>query len=474
MQAKTIPEAELTRQHSYIDSIRALNDAYIDQTGRRRSAFVHTYGCQQNVSDSEKIKGMLASMGYEEAADAKDADVVIFNTCAVREHAEQRVFGNVGALKPIKEARPSMIIGLCGCMMQQQHIADQIKSSYPFVDLVFGTGVLYRLPEYLYHVITDRHRVFDLEESFSIAEGLPLVRSEGVKAWLPISYGCNNFCTYCIVPYVRGRERSRQPEAVLAEARSLIDQGYKDITLLGQNVNSYGNDLSTGYHFPQLLREIDAIPGDFRVRFMTSHPKDATDELISAVAECGKVSKHIHLPFQSGSDRILKQMNRRYTRADYLGLVSRAKQAIPGLSLTSDVIVGFPGETYEDFLETLDLIRQVEFDSLFMFIYSKRRGTPAEKMPDEIPHAEKIKWFNELLAAQDAISEQKMKQYEGKTVCVLCEGAGRAGGDSFTGRTDSNTIVDFTADAPVIGRFVNIKITKSNRTILQGELQTDG
>jgi tRNA-2-methylthio-N6-dimethylallyladenosine synthase len=468
LQAQAVSGSEFSRQRGFIERIRALSDAFLYDTGRQKMALVQTFGCQQNMSDSEKIKGMLAEMGYAQALAVEDADIVILNTCAVREHAEQRVFGNVGALKPVKARRPSMIIGLCGCMMQQEHIAGKIKGSYPYVDLVFGTGALHRLPELLYQVMTAKRRVFALEEYGGIAEGLPIRRDGSIRAWLPISYGCNNFCTYCVVPYVRGRERSRQPEAVLEEARSLITEGYRDITLLGQNVNSYGADLENGYNFSLLLREINDMQGDFRIRFMTSHPKDLTKELIQTVAECEKVSKHIHLPFQAGSDRILKLMNRRYTKAAYLELVNSAKAAIPGLSLTSDVIVGFPGETYEDFLETVDIIKQVKFDNLYTFIYSKRRGTPAEKMPDDLPHEEKVRRFSELLAVQDEITSRRLKLSEGKTVRVLCEGRGKTGEGFMTGRTDAGTIVDFEAGDDAAGRFLNVEITQAKRLMLIG------
>ena len=470
MQAKLVPDAELAQQRVYIDRIQDINRSHFEASGRQRTAFVHTYGCQQNVSDSEKISGMLEEMGYAQAESAETADLVIFNTCAVREHAELRVFGNVGALKPVKAARPSMVIGLCGCMMQQQHIADKIKSSYSYVDMVFGTGALHKLPELLYNVLTGKSRVFDLSEGDRIAEGLPVRHEGGIKAWLPVSYGCNNFCSYCVVPYVRGRERSREPQAVLEEARSLVAEGFKDITLLGQNVNSYGNDLKNGYNFSRLLREVNGIEGEFRLRFMTSHPKDATEELFTAIAECEKVTKHLHLPFQAGSDRILKLMNRRYTQNDYIQLVEKAKAIIPGISLTSDVIVGFPGETYEEFQQTLDVIKRVRFDSLFTFIYSRRRGTPAEKMPDEVPHAEKVKWFTELLEVQDAISTGRFQSFVGENFRVLCEGRGKTGDSYMTGRTDAGTIVDFPADESVAGQFLNVRINRALRLMLIGEI----
>ena len=320
-----------------------------------------------------------------------------YNTCAVREHAEAKVFGNVGALKKLKKSNPNLVIALCGCMVQQERVAEKFRQSYPYVDLLFGTHVLHRLPQMLYEVLSTHKRVFCRpEEPGNIAEGVPVKREGGVKAFLPVMYGCNNFCTYCIVPYVRGRERSRAPEDILREARELVNAGARDITLLGQNVNSYGLGEAHGVDFAALLRRINAIEGDFRIRFMTSHPKDCTHELLDAMAECEKVAKHLHLPFQSGSDRVLRAMNRHYTRGEYLSLIRYAREKMPGLSITSDVIVGFPGETYEEFRETLSLIREVGFTSLFTFIFSPRPGTPAAQMEDPVPREEKNRWFQEM------------------------------------------------------------------------------
>lgn len=457
-------------QAGFIDKVHEFNKNYEAGTGRKKLALVHTYGCQQNVSDSEKLMGMLAEMGYGFTENPDEADLALFNTCAVREHAELRVFGNVGALKAQKKRDPSMIIGLCGCMMQQQHIADKIRKNYPYVDLVFGTHVLQKFPELLYRAINSNKRVVDIEDSEGvIAEGLPVRREGGIKAWLPVMYGCNNFCSYCIVPYVRGRERSRLPETVLNEAKELVSEGYKDITLLGQNVNSYGRDLEGGYPFAKLLREINAIDGEFRIRFMTSHPKDATDGLFDAMAECDKVSAHLHLPFQAGSDRVLRAMNRGYTKEQYIALARKAKEKIPGLVLTSDIIVGFPGETYEEFLETVDVIKRVEFDSLYTFIYSKRKGTPAEKLEDPASHEEKVRWFKELLEAQEAISQKKLDANVGKTLRILVEAKGKTPG-SLTGRTDGNVIVDFIGPDELIGCFTNVNITSATNLILIGRL----
>lgn len=432
-------------------------------------AFVHTYGCQGNVADSERIKGMLLEMGYEMTDSAGNADFVLFNTCAVREHAEDRVYGNVGALKPIKSEKRDMIIALCGCMMQQPHVCERIRRSYPFVNLVFGTYALARFPELMYRALTRGKRVFDVAEETpaDVPEGLPVLRDSAFKAWLPIMYGCNNFCTYCVVPYVRGRERSRSPEAVLAEAREIVASGAKEITLLGQNVNSYGKGGSAG--FPALLRELNAIPGDFRIRFMTSHPKDCTRELLDAMAECEKVARHLHLPVQSGNDRVLRAMNRGYTRADYLELVRYARTVMPDLSLTSDVIVGFPGETYPEFLDTLSLIREVRYTSLFTFIYSPRKGTRAAEMDDPVPAAEKSRWFSELLQAQEEIARERSAAMVGKTYEVLTEGETKEGDGRLTGRTDGNINIDFPGGTDLIGRRVRVKVTHAGNWILTGE-----
>ena len=361
----------------------------VRKRGEKPLAMVHTYGCQQNAADGERMKGMLREMGFSFTDSPDEADLVLFNTCAVREHAEDRVFGNVGALKNQKRRHPGMIIALCGCMMEQEHVAERIKKSFPYVNLVFGTHVIHRFPELLLKTLTDSERIFergDESPDQQIPEGLPIVRESDSRAFVTVMYGCNNFCSYCIVPYVRGRERSREPDRIVEECRELIVQGYKEITLLGQNVNSYGKTLSQPISFSELLRRIDAIDGDYRLRFMTSHPKDATHELMDTMAGSRHIAHHLHLPFQSGNDRILREMNRHYDREKYLSLVRYAKEKMPDLSLTSDVIVGFPGETYEEFCDTLSLIREVGFTSLFTFIYSPRKGTRAAQMPDPISH----------------------------------------------------------------------------------------
>ncbi|MBR2338254.1 MAG: tRNA (N6-isopentenyl adenosine(37)-C2)-methylthiotransferase MiaB, partial [Clostridia bacterium] len=385
---------ELALQEPYRRQVQAFYAARCG--GKPPLAYVRTYGCQQNVADSEKMKGQLAEMGFAFTETPDDADFILFNTCAVREHAEDRVFGNVGALKTLKRRKPGLLIALCGCMVQQEHIAQKLYRSYPFVGLIFGTHVSHRLPELMAGVLLNGKRVVETPACDGvIAEGIPVRRDGGFKAFLSIMYGCNNFCTYCIVPYVRGRERSRDPDLIVQEARELVAQGYKEITLLGQNVNSYGKGEAHGVDFPELLRRINAIEGDFIIRFMTSHPRDASPRLFDTIAACEKVSRHFHLPFQSGSDRILKAMNRHYTREQYLELVRYARRVIPDISFTSDVIVGFPGETREDFEQTLSLIREVGFTSLFTFIFSPRQGTPAAKMPDPISAEEKSAWFSE-------------------------------------------------------------------------------
>ena len=434
-------------------------------------ACVVTYGCQQNVADSEHIKGMLAEIGYGFTENRTEAKLIIFNTCAVREHAEDRVFGNVGMLKSYKRENPDVIIACCGCMMQQQHIADKIKQSFPFVDLVFGTHVVYKLPELLYTALTRKKRVFELPDmDGAIAEGVPVLRDNDKKAWLPIMYGCNNFCSYCIVPYVRGRERSREAADVIAEAKELIESGYKEITLLGQNVNSYGKDLSPKVSFAELLQQIAKLDGDFRIRFMTSHPKDCTKELIDTMAEYEKIAKHLHLPFQSGNNRVLKAMNRHYDREKYLELINYAKEKMgDALSLTSDIIVGFPGETYEEFKDTLSLVEEVKFTSLFTFIYSPRTGTPAAEMPDPVSAEEKGKWFKELTDLQEKISAENMKKYKDKVFKCFVYGKGKLGDNYVAARTDGNLIIEFEGSEDLIGTFQKIKVTEPLTYVLKGE-----
>ncbi len=440
---------------------------------RKRSekplAYIHTYGCQQNVSDSEKIKGMLHIAGFEFTENDAEADFILFNTCAVREHAEDRVFGNVGALKNIKRRHPGVIIALCGCMMQQKSVSDRIYKSYPFVNLVFGTHSVHKFPELLYSVLVNSKRITDNDsEDNTIYENIPVLRDKAFKGWLPIMYGCDNFCSYCIVPYVRGRERSRESAAVIDEARKMIKAGYKEITLLGQNVNSYGKGLEEDISFSELLKRIDEIEGDYILRFMTSHPKDCTKELIDTIADSKHISKHLHLPFQSGSSRILKAMNRKYDREKYLEIVNYAKEKIADVSLTSDIIVGFPGETYEDFLETLSLVKEVEFTSLYTFIYSRRPGTPAAKLPDVATDEEKGKWFTELLKTQEAIAAKRCASMVGNIERVLVEEVNEKTG-LLSARTSGNIIVEAPGGEDMIGTFQNVKVTEARNWILRGE-----
>lgn len=433
------------------------------------TAFVHSFGCQQNVNDGEKILGVLVNAGYGRAAAPEEADLIIFNTCAVREHAEQRVFGNVGALKKLKEQNPKLMIAVCGCMAQQKQIVEKFKASYPFVDIVFGVNAIDTLPQLIAQRITGHKRVMQMPvERTEIVEEMPIQRGSSFRAWLPIMYGCDNFCTYCIVPYVRGRERSRKSADILAEFRQLLAEGYRDITLLGQNVNSYGKGLEEGLDFADLLAMLDKEPGDYRIRFMTSHPKDATKKLIDTIAGGTHISHHLHLPVQSGSNEILEKMNRRYTVESYLALMDYAKERVPDMTYSSDIIVGFPGETEEDFEKTMELIRRVEYMQLFTFIYSKRSGTKAAEMPDGTPHEEKAARIGKIVALQDEIVARLTGALVGSVQRVLAEGAGRTPG-VLTGRLDNNMIVEFSEEAP-LGQFADVRITGAKGAVLKGEL----
>ena len=414
-----VPEADLIRQKGFEEKIKEM----FAEREAHPVACVDTFGCQQNVADGQKLMGMLLECGFTLTNVPLEADLVILNTCAVREHAEDRVFGNLGALTHAKKENPEMVICLCGCMAQEPRVSERLKKSYPLVNLVFGPHALWKFPELLWQVYDRRKRVFSVaDEHGTIAEGIPVVREKGVKAFVSIMYGCNNFCSYCIVPYVRGRERSRDPECVVAEVRQLVAEGYKDITLVGQNVNSYGKDLEVEFDFSDLLKEIDKIEGEFRIRFMSSHPKDATKKLFDTMAASKHVARQLHLPFQSGNNRVLQEMNRRYTREQYLELINYAKSVMPGLVLTSDVIIGFPGETEEEAMDTVSLVEEVGFDALFTFIYSPRPGTKAAEMPDPASRKEKQKWFDKLLEVQNNMSAKLHAEYIGKTVRVLVDG----------------------------------------------------
>lgn len=432
--------------------------------------YLHSFGCQQNVSDGEKILGSLVKMGYGVTGDMSAADLIIYNTCAVRENAELKVYSLIGNLKKLKESKPDLIIGICGCMAQQEKNVENIKKSYRHVDFIFGTFAFVELPRLLYEVLSERKRAVDITEyGGEIPENVRAYRTDRIKASVPVMYGCNNFCSYCIVPYVRGRERSRKPEAVLDEVRELAEAGYKEIMLLGQNVNSYGKNLDVPVSFAELLREINKIDGDFKIRFMSSHPKDATTELIDAVAECDKVCKHMHLPLQSGSDRILEAMNRRYTAEKYLKIVDYARSIMPDFSFSTDIIVGFPNETCEDFQQTLDVIRRVRFDNIFSFIYSKRTGTRAAEMADNTSDEDKSRWMRELLEVQRDITGSGFKRFVGRTLTVLFDAESKTEG-CCSGKSDEFIIVEAKADTSVIGQRKQVRITKAFNWALQGEI----
>ena len=463
----TISQQQVSDQLAFCHKIQA----YWHDRDRVPNAYVETYGCQQNEADSERIRGLLIESGYAITDNAEGADVVVMNTCAIREHAEQRVFGNLGALTHTKRRHSPQKIFLCGCMAGQEHVVQRIRHSYPHVDGVFSTHHLWRFPELLHRVLTTGKRTYFTEdEAGSIVEGLPQQRDNTLKAWVSIMYGCNNFCTYCIVPYVRGRERSRQPDEILQECRKLIESGTKEITLLGQNVNSYGKDLDADIDFSDLLTRIAAIPGDFLIRFMTSHPRDAGKKLFDTMAASPKIAKQLHLPFQSGSSRILKAMNRHYDRGKYLELVDYAKSVMPELVLTSDVIVGFPGETNEDFEETISLISRVRYDALFTFIFSPRVGTPAAKMEDLTPKEEKNARFDRLCAVQNSVSEEIHNGYIGKTMRCLIDGTDK---NQLTARTEGGRLVRLTGDSSLIGSFRMIRITGATTWSLTGELTNE-
>jgi len=434
-------------------------------------ACVITYGCQQNENDSEKLKAYLSDMGYKICDTPEKAKVIIFNTCAVREGAQERVYGNLGALKHRKQKEDDLIIGICGCMAQQEEVSKRIKSQFRHVDIVFGTHSLYRFPEIMWEVISKRVRKFDIIDCDGyIVEGIDQLREDKFRASVSIMYGCNNFCSYCIVPYVRGRERSRTFENVISEITKLAKDGYKEVTLLGQNVNSYGKDLADGKTFAQLLRAVNDIDGIERIRFATSHPKDISDELIDAMAECRKVCPQLHLPVQAGSNKVLKDMNRSYTREKYLETIKKIRAKIPNIALSTDIIVGFPTETVEDFKETVSLIKEVRYDSMFTFIYSRRRGTKAATMDFVLSEEQIQKNFDELLEVQNKISREINETYAGKTVEIFVDGYSKNDPDTLQGRTPENKIVNFKGDSSLIGKIINIKISEIRTWSLNGKL----
>ena len=437
-----------------------------------KTFFIMTYGCQMNEEDSEKLSGMLKSIGYSRTEVRDEASIIIFNTCCVRENAENKVYGNLGDLKKLKKKNPNLVIAICGCMMQQQGMADKILKMFPYVDIIFGTHNSYKFPEYLNRVKTEGVQVKEiLDKETKIVEGIPVDRESSVKAFVTIMYGCNNFCTYCIVPYVRGRERSRKSEDIVKEIKDLVAKGYKEVTLLGQNVNSYGLGLEEDINFAKLLRKVNEIEGLERIRFMSSHPKDLTDEVIMAVKECDKVCEQIHLPVQSGSNDMLKVMNRRYTREKYLEVMNKIKEEIPGCAITTDIIVGFPGETEEDIQDTIDLVKEVGYDSAFTFIYSRRNHTPADKMENQIAEDVKHERFNRLVEAVNDSVVKINKSYEGKVVEVLVEGPSKNDETKLMGRTRTGKLVNFAGDESLVGKLVNVKIYRAQPFSLLGEIE---
>lgn len=467
-------EEAIQKQYVYIDKVKELTTEISNTEGRQPTYEIRVFGCQMNELESEQLAGMLDEMGYARAVPGEQADVIVFDTCCVRENAEEKIYGHLGLLKPSEGSKKS-VVAITGCMMQQSHVVEKIKKSYRHVGIVFGTHNLYTFPELLYKYLTQGKRVFDVwDTEGEIIEGTPITRSEKVKAWVSIMLGCNNFCSYCIVPYVRGRERSRNKEDIIDEVKRLAEAGYKEITLLGQNVNSYGNDLGKKDAFADLLYALNEIEGIERIRFMTSHPKDLSDSLITAIKELPKLCEHLHLPFQSGSSRILKEMNRKYTKEQYLELVNKVRESIPGISFTTDIIVGFPGETEEDFLDTLDVVKKVRFDQAFTFLYSKRTGTRAAKLENQVSEEVKKERFQRLIEVQNAIGEEINKTYEGQTVEVLVEGKSRNNDAIYTGRTRKYKLVNFTCDEDMTGKLVKVKVIKAWPFWLEGVVVPEG
>ncbi len=450
---------------------RAWADAFAALPRRPETYWIVTFGCQMNVHDSEKLAGILESMGMRQAAAKEDADLVLHNTCCIRDNAERKALGNVTWLREVRRTRPGMIIGVCGCMAQQPGMADRLLRRYPFVDLVFGTGNLYQLPELLYDAVTTGRRVIRVPENESVLPpALPIRRMGGNSAYLTIMYGCDNYCSYCIVPYVRGRERSRPPEDILREAEGLLKEGVLEITLLGQNVNSYGSREKLAWDFPRLLEELARL-GVPRIRFMTSHPKDLSPELIRVIADHPNISRHFHLPVQSGSDRILKAMNRRYTRDAYLEKLRLLREAVPDIGVTTDLIVAFPGETQEDFEDTLSLVREAHYDSAFTFIYSPREGTAAAALPGRVDPGTATERIEELIALQEGITAQVLNSLVGTEQQVLVTGPARRGNREMTGKCDRNIAVNFPGEESLTGTFARVRITGVKRTTLKGETE---
>ena len=458
-----IKEEEIKLQKEYIKRVYTLNK------NKHLKYYILTMGCSLNENDSEKICGMLENMNYQRTLHLEEADFILFNTCCIRENAEDRLFGKLGEVKKIKKKNQA-IVAIGGCMMQEKHIIDKIKRSYPFVDILFGTHTLHKLPEDIYQKLNTSKKIEDiLETEGEIYEGLPIKREDKVKAQVTIMYGCNNFCSYCIVPYVRGRERSRKPEHILKEIRDLAQEGYKEIMLLGQNVNSYAG--KENYGFADLLRDIQLIDGIERIRFISPHPKDFTEEVIQAIADCDKVCKCVHLPLQAGSSKILKEMNRKYTKEQFLNLAYKIKEKIPNVVLTTDIIVGFPGETEEDFEDTLEVVRQLKFEQVFMFLYSRRIGTVADKMKNQIAEETKHKRFNQLKALVESQIEENNQKYMGTIQKVLIDGTSKNNEHTLSGRTESNKVVVLEADKSKIGKIVDVRITQDCMWYLKGKIE---
>ena len=470
MREETRPRSvDFGEEQRYIAQMRAENDARTERDGIRPCAFVLTFGCQQNEADSEKLAGMAQAMGYDITNDPAKASLIAVNTCAIREHAEQKALSIIGQYKHLKAQNPALVIAVCGCMVTQEHRCNDIKFRYPYVDFVFGTSSLHRFPRLLCEKLEKGKRLYCITEpETAVAEGIPVRRESDFRAWVSVMYGCNNFCSYCIVPYVRGRERSREKDAIVNEVRQLVADGYRDITLLGQNVNSYGKDTKQGYDFADLLAELDTIEGDYRLRFMTSHPKDASRKLIDVMAASKHVAHQFHLPMQSGSDAILAAMNRKYNTEKYMDTVSYMRQKMPDVTITSDIIVGFPGETEEDFEGTLEMLRRVRFDMLYSFIYSPRKGTPAAEM-EQIPQEIKSARFERLLALQNEIGTEKNQVLLGKTLRVLCDGVSKNNPNLYSGRTEGNKITFFEGSPDDTGRFVNVSIDRADAFALYGK-----
>ncbi|MCX7922938.1 MAG: tRNA (N6-isopentenyl adenosine(37)-C2)-methylthiotransferase MiaB [Clostridia bacterium] len=460
-----VPQEEIVRQKEFLHLIRELN------LGKLKKYSISTFGCQMNENDSERLAGMLAEMGYTESQKTEDSDLIIYNTCCVRENAELKVYGHLGSLKRLKKQNPDLIIAVCGCMMQQPEVVEHIKQKYRHVDLIFGTHNLYKFPELVYSSMMSGKTIVDIWESSGfIAEDMPIERKDGVKAWVTVMYGCNNFCSYCIVPYVRGRERSRGLKDIVNEVTVLGQQGYKEITLLGQNVNSYGKDLGEDISFAKLLYELNKVDGIERIRFMTSHPKDLSDELIYAIRDCRKVCNHLHLPVQAGSTKVLDEMNRKYTKEQYLELIAKVKENIPGISLSTDIIIGFPGETEEDFDDTVDVMEKVRYDMAYTFLYSKRTGTPAAKSTEQVSDDVKKHRFDRLLEVQNRISKEINDELLGKEVEILVEGLSKNSNTTYTGRTETNKIVNFKGSSELVGKLVRVRIDKVQTWSLEGTL----